>query len=88
MYTAIRGFMVPLILVLVTVSSGCAYIEKGAYKSAEAAEAYCASNTATGREVVREALRPAAEEKDLAICLRCPGDSKTFCAGDPKTIVQ
>lgn len=68
-------------------SSGCAQLQAAAYKSAEAAEAYCGSNTVMGRELVREGLLPAYEEKDMAICLRCPGEENTYCTGDPKTVV-
>jgi len=52
----------------------------------DAAAAYCEANTPTGRKVVREQITPAAKEKDMAICLRCPGDDKTYCAGDAKAL--
>lgn len=73
---------------VIGLSSGCSYITKGAYASVDAAEAYCESNTVIGRQLVRDALNPAAIEKDIAICLRCPGDTATFCSGDPKTLAQ
>jgi hypothetical protein len=80
--------MVLLITTLIlTVSSGCAYIQKAAFASADAAEAYCESNTATGRELVRQQIAPAMAEKDMAFGLRCPGDDKMFISGDPKTVV-
>lgn len=85
MYTAIRACMG--LLILVTLSSGCAYVQKAAFKSADAAEAYCESNTATGRELVRNELAPAMAEKDMAFGLRCPGDDKMFVVGDPKQVV-
>jgi len=78
--------MSALLILIVGLSSGCAYIEKAAYKSVDAAAAYCEANTPTGRKVVREQITPAAKEKDMAICLRCPGDDKTYCAGDAKAL--
>lgn len=73
--------------ILLLASSGCAYVQKAAYKSAEAAEAYCASNTVLGREAVRAELEPALEEKDMALGLRCPGEKEMHIMGDPKTVV-
>ena len=84
MYTAIRVFMALLIVGTLT---SCAYIEKAAFASADAAEAYCKSNTATGRELVRQQLAAPMAEKDMAIGLRCPGDEKMFVSGDPKEVV-
>jgi len=88
MYIGTRGLLGLLILGSLLLNSGCAQLQAAAYKSAEAAEAYCGSNTVTGRELVREGLEPAYEEKDMAICLRCPGEEKTYCTGDPKTVVS
>lgn len=76
----------PILLLIVTGLSSCAQIQTAAYKSADAAAAYCTNNTAAGRVVVRQGLEPAYKEKDMAICLRCPGEDTTFCTGDPKTI--
>lgn len=76
-----------LLLLSVGLSSGCAYIEKGAYKSVDAGVAYCEANTPSGRKVVRDTLRKPAEEKDIAIGLRCPGDDKMYVVGDPKQVV-
>ncbi len=69
------------------VSSGCAYVQKAAFKSAEAAEAYCAGNTELGREAVRATLKPALDEKDMAMGLRCPGEESMHIIGDPKVVV-
>lgn len=69
-------------------SSGCAYVQQAAFKSAEAAEAYCVNNSPTGRELVRQSLAPALNEKDMAVGLRCPGEDEMFITGDPKTVVQ
>jgi len=73
---------------LTILSSGCAQLQAAAYKSADAAAAYCVNNTAAGRVLVRQGLEPAYREADMAICLRCPGEAETFCTGDPKTIAQ
>ncbi len=86
MYIGTRGLLALLILGSL-LSSGCAYVQQAAFKSAEAAESYCKSNSPTGRELVRQSLAPAMNEKDIAICLRCPGEDQTICTGDPKTIV-
>ena len=88
MYTAIRGSLALIFLTVIALSSGCAQIQAAAYKSADAAAAYCVNNTASGRVLVREGLEPAYREKDMAICLRCPGEEQTFCTGDPKVIAQ
>lgn len=85
MYTAIRACMG--LLILVTLSSGCAYITEAAYKSADAAEAYCKNNTELGREAVRATLKPAFVEKDMALGLRCPGEDSMRVVGDPKVVV-
>lgn len=77
-----------IITLILTASSGCAYIQKAAFKSADAAEAYCESNTTTGRELVRQQIAPAMAEKDMAFGLRCPGDDKMFVVGDPKQVVS
>ena len=87
MYIGTRGLLGLLILGSLLLNSGCAQLQAAAYKSAEAAEAYCGSNTVTGRELVREGLAPAYNDADMAICLRCPGEEKTYCTGDPKTVV-
>ncbi len=83
----IRRMGLLTIVALMTLSSGCAYVQKAAFASADAAEAYCQSNTATGRALVRQQLAPAMAEKDMAIGLRCPGDDKMFVSGDPKEVV-
>ncbi len=80
--------VLPIIIVILGMTlSSCAYIQKAAFKSAEAAESYCENNTAMGRELVRQQLAPALVEKDIAMGLRCPGDDEMFIVGDPKTIV-
>ena len=75
-------------LILVTLSSGCSYLTQAAYKSADAAEAYCENNTALGREAIRATLAPAFIEKDMALGLRCPGEESTRFVGDPKVVVS
>ncbi len=81
--------VLPIIIVILGMTlSSCAYVQKAAFKSAEAAESYCANNTAMGREIVRQQLAPALVEKDIAMGLRCPGDDEMFIVGDPKTIVS
>ena len=82
--------MARLIMVVMSlmILSSCDYVQQAAFKSAEAAESYCKSNSPTGRELVRQSLAPAMNEKDIAICLRCPGEDQTICTGDPKTIVS
>lgn len=72
-------------LVLVAGLSSCAYVQKAAFKSADAAVAYCENSTALSRSVVQDQLLPAATEKDIAVCLRCPGDTVTHCTGDTKS---
>lgn len=81
-----RGYLVPLIAVI-AMSSGCAQLQQGAYKSAEAAETYCKNNPDLGRQAVRATLEPALVEKDIALGLRCPGETSMHIMGDPKTIV-
>ncbi len=66
MYTAIRGSLALIFLTVIALSSGCAQIQAAAYKSADAAAAYCVNNTASGRVLVREGLEPAYREKDMA----------------------
>jgi hypothetical protein len=68
-------------------SSSCAYVEKAAFKSVDAAVAYCEANTPQGRAAVREQIAPAAKAADVAVGLRCPGDDKMYVIGDPKTVV-
>jgi len=82
--------MARLIMVVMSlmILSSCAYVQKAAFKSAEAAQSYCENNTAMGRELVRQQLAPALVEKDIAMGLRCPGDDEMFIVGDPKTIVS
>lgn len=77
----------PILVLGMTLSSGCAYVQQAAYKSAEAAEAYCENNTELGRQAIRDTLKPAFEEKDMALGLRCPGEDSMRVVGDPKTVV-
>ncbi len=82
------GLLIMVVLSLTLLNSGCAYVQKAAFKSAEAAQSYCENNAAMGRELVRQQLAPALVEKDIAMGLRCPGDDEMFIVGDPKTIVS
>jgi hypothetical protein len=80
--------MALLILVITgTLSSGCSYLTEAAYKSADAAEAYCENNTELGRQAIRDTLKPAFVEKDMALGLRCPGEESMRVIGDPKVMV-
>ncbi len=76
----------PLLLLLL-ILSGCAYVEAGAYKSVDSAVLYCEYNSDASRNLIRTTLDAPALEKDVSVCLRCPGDIKTYCVGDPKLIV-
>lgn len=76
-----------MVVLLMTLSSGCSYLTQAAYKSAEAAESYCKNNTELGRQAVRDTLKPAFVEKDMAMGLRCPGEDSMRIIGDPKVLV-
>ena len=90
MYTGLiwgRMALLTTVVLLGTLSSGCSYLTQAAYKSADAAEAYCENNTELGREAVRATLKPALDEKDMAMGLRCPGEDSMHIIGDPKVVV-
>jgi len=64
--------------------AGCQYFG-GVDKAVDTArEKYC--GLTTERAVVKTALDPEARAEDWALCIRCTGEEKLSCVGDPKAL--
>lgn len=70
-----------LAVFLVASLSGCAELRKSSAAIADGAGWYCENNIESGRLAIRQQLHGELVAEGIELCLGCPGDTVTSCAG-------
>ena len=74
-----------LVLALAVMLAGCADYNKVADAMAEKA---CSPEGQVARDAYRAARDGEYRTKDRAVCVRCPGEERLKCTGDPKALPE